>query len=98
MSSLGVYRLMGAKLAGTIKLFALADQAAGFIGEPEVSLPLRIGHHGSTLARAVGHILEHPQMNESVDVSALAMQIGEWRPEIGESVARAPAWHRGQAA
>src|SRR5262249_35817881 len=61
---------------------ALVDEEAGFIGELEVRLPLRIGHHGSALARAVGHILEHPQMHERIDVSALAVQIGEWRPEM----------------
>jgi hypothetical protein len=61
---------------------ALVDQESGFIGELEVRLPFRIGHHGSALARAVGRILEHPQVHERVDVSALPMQIGEWRPEM----------------
>src|SRR5262249_46840792 len=61
---------------------ALVDQVACFIGELEVRLPLRIGHHGSALARAVGHILEDPQVNERVDVPALPVQIGEWRPEV----------------
>src|SRR5262249_30994936 len=43
---------------------ALVDQEAGFVGELEVRLPLRVGHHGSALARAVGRILEHPQVYE----------------------------------
>ena len=45
-------------------------------------MPLRIGHHGSALAHAVGHILEYPQVHERVDVSALAVQIGKRRPEV----------------
>ena len=50
---------------------ALVDQGAGFVGELEVRLPLGIGHHGSALARAIRHVLEHPQVHERVDVSGL---------------------------
>jgi hypothetical protein len=61
---------------------ALVDQEAGFVGELEVGLPFRIRHHGSALARAVGRILEHPQVDERVDVSALPIQIGQRGPEM----------------
>src|SRR5262245_65350986 len=60
----------------------LVDQEACFVGELEVRLPLRIGHHGIPLARAVGRILEHPQMYDLVDVSTLSVQIGERRSEM----------------
>ena len=45
-------------------------------------MPFRIGRHRGALACAVGRIVEHPQVHERVDVSALPMQIGEGRPEM----------------
>ena len=60
----------------------LVNEKACFVGTLEVRLPFRIRHHGSALASAVGRILEHPQVHERVDVSALPMQIGERGPEM----------------
>ena len=55
-------------------------------------MPFRIRGHRGALACAVGRIIERPQVHDRVDVSALAMQIGEGRPEMpdlwGEPVLR----------
>src|SRR5262245_12535557 len=55
----------------------LIDEKSCLVGKLEVRLPFPIRHHGSALARALSRILERPQVHERVDVSALAVQIGE---------------------
>jgi hypothetical protein len=60
----------------------LAHQEVGLFGKLQVRPPFRIGGHSRALARAVGRILEHPEVHERVDVAALPVQVGERRAEM----------------